>query len=101
MGEDGSVELGITQAGTTREAEGFHGYERIEQILKLIFGSDHGEYLQRFKREMVDDATIFDNGEFLKIYPNHHAYWSKLIPKPAPRLKFFRLVREHRSYADV
>merc|ERR1712014_431104 len=67
-----------TQLTNEGEAEGFHGYERIEEILKMIYKDEYDEYLQAFKSESLDDVTIFDDGEFRKAYPENHEYWKKL-----------------------
>ena len=57
-----------TQTGHNGE-EGFNEYQRIEQILDLIYDGNHEKYLQNFKKEMINDQKLFDDENFTKIHP--------------------------------
>merc|ERR1712129_632034 len=83
--------------------EGQHSYGRIEQLLKAVYRNKYNtNYLMRFKNELVDDAKIFDDANFMKMFPvNNDVFWNRLIPQMAARYDFFRKVKEHPTYANV
>lgn len=78
-----------TNAGNEGEAEGFNGYEQIEEILKSIYHQDYEEYLMKFKNEMINDKVLLDDDKFREKFPNDHEFWTKLIPQQGARFAFF------------
>jgi len=52
---------------------------------------------------LVDDAKIFDDDEFMKMFPPKDSdnFWNDLLPEPTAKFDFFRKVRAHPTYANV
>ena len=82
--------------------EGANPYGRIEEILKAVYKQKYTtEHLMRFEDELVDDAKLFDDDEFMKMFPMNDKIWEDLLPGRVARFDFFRKVRAHPTYADV
>merc|ERR1712204_134730 len=84
------------------EMEGMSPYAKIEEILKQVYKSEYTvEYLQRFRAEFVDDTKLFDDEEFIQMFPMNHEIWQDLLPERAVRFDFFRKMKARTAYGDV
>merc|ERR1712129_495055 len=84
------------------EMEGMSPYAKIEGVLQEVYKSEYtDEYLQRFRVEFVDDAKLFDDEEFIQMFPMNHEIWRDLLPERAVRFDFFRKMKARTAYGDV
>ena len=86
----------------TGENEGMSPFARIEEILKAVYKQEYTEeHLNRFRLALVDDAKVFDDDEFMKMFPSNDTFWDDLLPEKAAKFDFFRKVKAHPTYANV
>merc|ERR1712129_503084 len=97
--------VGQTDQGTwgdNGENEGDSPFAGIEEILKAVYKQEYtAEHLKRFRIMLVDDAKLFNDAQFMKMFPVSHKIWKDLLPGDVARFDFFRKVESHPSYTDV
>merc|ERR1712176_436918 len=87
--------------GIGGEDEGSNPYSRIDELLKAVYKQEYTEeHLKRFRAMLVDDAKVFEDVEFMKMFPMDHEIWTDLLPGNVARSDFFFRLKAHPSYAD-
>ena len=90
----------LENEGEGEAAEGFNGYELIEEILKKLYSDEYEQYLVKFKEDMINDKKMFEDTKFRKMYPEEDGFWREIMPQKAARFDFFRFAKEHGTHDD-